>query len=55
MRVNNKGEGGIMALMTFALQSANGNPKKQTLSLPSVCSVPPCFTVMALLPRNFEY
>ncbi len=28
MRVNNKGEGGIMALMTFALQSANGNPKK---------------------------
>jgi KUP system potassium uptake protein len=28
MRVNNKGEGGIMALMTFALQSAVGNPKK---------------------------
>ena len=28
MRVNNKGEGGIMALMTFALQSATGNPKK---------------------------
>jgi KUP system potassium uptake protein len=28
MRVNNKGEGGIMALMTFALQSANGNSKK---------------------------
>lgn len=28
MRVNNKGEGGIMALMTFALQSANDNPQK---------------------------
>lgn len=28
MRVNNKGEGGIMALMTFALQSASDNPKK---------------------------
>ncbi|MFI3184899.1 MAG: potassium transporter Kup [Methylococcaceae bacterium] len=28
MRVNNKGEGGIMALMTFALQSAIGNPIK---------------------------
>lgn len=28
MRVNNKGEGGIMALMTFALQSANGDAKK---------------------------
>ncbi len=28
MRVNNKGEGGIMALMTFALQSAVDNPKK---------------------------
>lgn len=28
MRVNNKGEGGIMALMTIALQSASGNPKK---------------------------
>jgi len=28
MRVNNKGEGGIMALMTFALQSAKDNQKK---------------------------
>jgi len=28
MRANNKGEGGIMALMALALQSANDNPKK---------------------------
>ncbi|MEY3808251.1 MAG: hypothetical protein RI893_1227, partial [Pseudomonadota bacterium] len=28
MRVNNKGEGGIMALMTFALQSAKDNPNR---------------------------
>jgi len=28
MRANNKGEGGIMALMALALQSANNNPKK---------------------------
>ncbi len=28
MRVNNKGEGGIMALMTFALQSAKDNPDR---------------------------
>ncbi len=28
MRVNNKGEGGIMALMTFALQSAKDSPQK---------------------------
>lgn len=28
MRVNNKGEGGIMALMTFALQSAVSKPQK---------------------------
>lgn len=28
MRANNKGEGGIMALMALALQSAKGNPQK---------------------------
>ncbi|MGZ4979655.1 MAG: KUP/HAK/KT family potassium transporter, partial [Methylobacter sp.] len=28
MRANNKGEGGIMALMALALQSAKDNPKK---------------------------
>jgi len=54
MRANNKGEGGIMALMALALQSAKIIQKNHALSLPLVCSAPACFTVTAFLPRNFS-